>query len=67
MGRRGIGIELNEEFAPLIEARIKERFAMPDWRDLDILHSATMTTGTTKPRKIHLLKGASNDLDLFSE
>lgn len=56
MNRRGIGIELNEEFAPLIERRINEPFELPDWRNLDILHSATMTTGMTKPRKIHLLR-----------
>lgn len=61
MGRSGIGIELNSDFAPLIETRIREPFELPDWRDLDILHSATMTPGTTKPRKIHLLRGGQSE------
>ena len=58
MGRRGLGIELNEEYAPLIERRIMEPFELPDWKNLDIIHSSTMKTGTEKPRKIHLLRGA---------
>lgn len=57
MGRRGIGTELNEDYAPLIERRIMEPFELPDWKNLDILHSSTMKTGTEKPRKIHLLRG----------
>ena len=57
MGRRGIGIELNEGFEPLIERRLDERWEPPDWRDLDILHSSTMLPRSTKPRKIHLLRG----------
>jgi DNA modification methylase len=58
MGRRGLGIELNEEYALLIERRIMEPFELPDWKNLDIIHSSTMKTGTEKPRKIHLLRGA---------
>lgn len=57
MGRRGIGTELNEDYAPLIERQIMEPFELPDWKNLDILHSSTMKTGTEKPRKIHLLRG----------
>ncbi len=56
MGRRGTGIELNPDFEELIKLRIRERFELPDWKNLDILHSATMQTGTQKPRKIHLLR-----------
>lgn len=56
MGRRGVGVELNEHYVDLIKTRIMEKFQLPDWRDLDILHSATMTPGMTKPRKIHLLR-----------
>jgi DNA modification methylase len=59
MGRRGVGIELNEDYAPLIERRIMEPFELPDWKSLDILHSSTMKPGTEKPRKIHLLRGES--------
>ena len=56
MGRKGIGFELNEDFKELISKRIVERFEVPDWKNLDILHSATMATGSGKPRKAHLLK-----------
>ena len=65
MGRNGIGIELNADFASLIEKRIGERFEIPDWRDLDIIHSTRQTTGTTRPRKIHLLKNGTTDPALF--
>jgi modification methylase len=56
MSRTGIGVELNTEYRDLIRARVGERFELPDWRDLDILHSATNVPGSTKPRKIHLLR-----------
>jgi DNA modification methylase len=51
MGRVGIGFELNHDFKPLIEARIKENWATPDWRNHDLLHAASMETGINKPRK----------------
>jgi DNA modification methylase len=57
MGRRGIGVELNSDFRPLIEARINEPWEVPDWRSIDILHSSTMVTGMTSPRKIQHLRG----------
>lgn len=60
MGRNGIGYEINQAYSDLIASRIKERFELPDWRDLDILHSSTMRTGTEKPRKIHLLRASDN-------
>ncbi len=65
MGRVGIGIEINEEFGPLIETRIREQFQLPDWKKLDILHSSTMTPGMEKPRKIHLLRGTGQPTGLF--
>jgi hypothetical protein len=65
MGRSGIGIEINEQFAPLIETRIREQFELPDWKKLDILHSSTMTPGMDKPRKIHLLRGGGQPEGLF--
>lgn len=52
MGRSGIGVEINGDCRELIRRRIQEQWAPPDWRDVDILHSATMTPGTDKPRKI---------------
>jgi DNA modification methylase len=51
MKRKGIGFEINEDFVPLIEKRINEYWELPDWKSLDILHSATMTTGNKAPRK----------------
>ena len=67
MARRGIGIELNRDFETLILKRIQERYALPDWKDLDILHSATMTPGSAKPRKIHLLRAGGLGASLFDE
>lgn len=55
MGRRGIGFEVNNDFEPLIAKRIQETWAVPDWRDLDILHSATMQPGQLKPRKVQYI------------
>lgn len=59
MKRCGIGIELNSGTRDLIVQRIGERYEVPDWRDLDILHSATMLPGMAKPRKVHMLRGTS--------
>ncbi len=52
MGRRGIGYEINDGYHDLIAKRITERWTVPDWRDIDILHSTTMELGMKKPRKI---------------
>lgn len=51
MKRKGVGFEVHKAFRPLIEARIKESWTVPDWRKLDIIHSTTNSTGTTEPRK----------------
>ncbi len=56
MGRKGIGFELNKDFKNLISKRIVERFEIPDWKNLDILHSSTMVPGSGKSRKAHLLR-----------
>jgi DNA modification methylase len=61
MDRTGIGVELNQDFEALIKERVMEPFEVPDWRDLDIIHSATSTPGPTKPRKAHLMKRAVSD------
>ena len=61
MNRSGIGIELNSDYRPLIAKRIAEPFEMPDWKDLDIIHSAKSAPGMNKPRKIHLLRDADNE------
>jgi hypothetical protein len=69
MGRSGLGVEINAHFGPLIAKRLEEHWEVPDWRDLDILHSSTMVTGMSKPRKIQWhrrRKGADSFLDLFS-
>lgn len=52
MGRIGYGCEIEEKFEATIRAKIAEEWATPDWRDIDLLHSATMTTGALKPRKV---------------
>lgn len=57
MNRRGIGVELNQDFEGLIRARVLEPFELPDWKNLDILHSATNVPGMVGSRKIHLLRG----------
>jgi DNA modification methylase len=56
MGRRGVGYELNTNFAELIRKRINEQWEVPDWIDLDILHSSTMRTGSVKPRKVQYIQ-----------
>jgi modification methylase len=62
MGRRGIGIELNPDFAPLLDQRIRERWETPDWRSLDILHSASMTVAKSDRRTWPGAPGASDAL-----
>ena len=57
MGRRGIGVELNREYLPVIRGKIAENFAVPDWKTVDLIHSTTMKTGMVAPRKVHLLRG----------
>ena len=58
MGRKGLGFELNSDYLPLIEKRISENWAVPPWTDIDILHSATMETGTQKKRKVQFSEGS---------
>jgi len=57
MRRRGIGCELNDAFVPLIRERIQEYWEVPEWTDLDIIHSSTSKTGSAKPRKVQFAKG----------
>jgi modification methylase len=56
MGRNGIGFEVHEDFAPLIEARTSEDWAVPDWRALDIIHSTTNEPGMGASRKAQFNK-----------
>jgi len=49
--RNGIGFEINPDYLPLIEKRINEEWEAPDWKRIDILHSATMSTDAVGPRK----------------
>lgn len=67
MGRRGIGFELNPEYLPLIERRISEDWRVPPWTDIDILHSATMTPGSLKQRKVQFTKTKSTESELPSD
>jgi len=65
MKRNGIGFEINKDYSPLIESRIKERWEVPDWRSIDIVHSTTMETGILKPRKTHFQEEDSEEFSLF--
>ncbi|HWJ68926.1 MAG TPA: site-specific DNA-methyltransferase [Sphingobium sp.] len=57
MGRQGTGYEVNSDFEPLIEARINESWQVPDWRDIDLIHSSSATTGMNgRSRKAHFGK-----------
>jgi len=67
MHRKGIGIELNRDFEGLIRHKIRERWQVPDWRDLDILHSATMVPGMSKPRKIQWVRRPQLGPSLFDD
>ncbi len=72
MNRRGIGFEVNTQYADLIHERIREPWQPPDWSDLDILHASTMIPGMQKPRKAHFrsvqltLQPLANDLQRFT-
>ena len=52
MEREGLGYENDPDFSSLIKKRIDEYWEVPDWRTLDNLHSSTMETGMSQPRKI---------------
>lgn len=56
MERRGIGYEINSAYRSLILDKIREDWEVPDWRDIDILHSVRVEPGMTKPRKVHFQK-----------
>lgn len=66
MERAGVGYEQNPEYLDLIRRRLAEPWEVPDWRKLDILHSATMSTGTDTPRKVHFARRASASM-LFAQ
>lgn len=51
MERRGVSYEVNPAFAELIQARIDEPWSVPDWREIDLLHSTTNETGRKTPRR----------------
>lgn len=66
MGRQGIGYEVNADFVPLIEARIGEAWAVPDWKDIDIIHSASGSTGMNgRSRKAHFGRGEASLFEPF--
>jgi len=56
MNRRGLGFELNSDFLDLIKRRVDEYWETPDWKKIDILHSATAVTGSASPRKVQFQK-----------
>lgn len=56
MGRRGLGVEINRNFEPVIRGKVREPFQVPNWETVDLIHSTSMDTGMKTPRKVHLLK-----------
>lgn len=66
MQRKGYGYEVHSDYRELIYTRISEPWAIPDWRDIDILHSSTATTGMKKPRKTQFRRKINDNRD-FSE
>lgn len=63
MRRKGIGFEIHREHAALIEARINEEWQIPDWKSLDILHSATNVPGMKGSRKAHFLRTPKDEIE----
>ena len=53
MGRKGIGVEINNTFESIIRKKIQEPFKIPDWKSVDLIHSTTMDTSSKPPRKTH--------------
>ena len=56
MKRRGIGIEINDDYQDLIKERIEEDYSLVDYKDIDLIHSATSTVDehlkkNNKPRR----------------
>lgn len=51
MARKGIGVEINPKFRKTIAAKIRERWAVPDWKALDLIHSSTAQPGRPAKRK----------------
>ena len=61
MDRQGIGSEINADFLPLIEQRIVEEWAVPDWKNVDIHHGTTMTPGMNGKRKTQYGRQAKSE------
>lgn len=51
MGRRGVGFELNSNYRQLIRDRIRESWTLPDWKNIDLIHSTTADTVPSPPRR----------------
>ena len=60
MGRHGSGYELNAGYSSLIRKRIQEHWEVPDWRQIDLIHSTTMEPGMKRPRKVHFARRAAD-------
>ena len=61
MGRKGVGVEINDCYLDLIQRKVNERWEVPDWCDLDILHSSTMVTGSKPRKKQYMLMADDTD------
>jgi DNA modification methylase len=52
MKRRGIGVEINRKYRALIERRIRTPWEVPDWKNVDVIHSTSPQPGTKEPRRL---------------
>jgi len=50
MSRKGVGFELHKDFAPLILRRVMESWKVPEWKTLDVIHSANLIA-SEKPKR----------------
>ncbi len=63
MSRVGIGYEVEEKFQELISSRIDEEWEVPNWTSIDLIHSTSMTTGASSPRR----PKKKREADLFQD
>lgn len=66
-GRRGVGIELNHSFEELISKRLRENFDIPNWEDIDIIHSASSDSSRSTARRTTQDKSIKDQEMLFKD
>lgn len=66
LNRKGYGYELNENYAALIEAKIKERWTPPPFESLDVIHSSTMEPGMNGKKRRNIEQDRMDSIEIFS-